>query len=645
MTVDLDADSSEFTDEGPGAVRRDRRLPDQRRPVERRPEGALERWTSAGGGIAAVHNATRHARQLPLVGQHGRLAHARPRRHRHRPGPAGRRARRGRRRTPPPSTSPSSRWTRNDEWYNFSNNVRGTAHVLATMDETTYDAGSNAMGYDHPISWCKPYEGGRFWGTAMGHFPSHYRSPSFMQHIVGGVKYAPASRRATAAAPSGTTSRRSRSTRTPPRPSPWTSPRTAGCSTPSSCAGRSASGTRAPRASPPPSSQDVYSGGEDGMLGIALDPDFATNGHVFVYCPPTPPTTPTRRASSSRDLPVHDGRNGVIDPAARRSSSRCRPVACPTSPATPAAASTSTPQGNLYLGVGDDVNPHSEPSGGYAPLSTRPGTFHDARETSANTNDLRGKLLRITPDTPDGTGYTIPEGNLFPEAEDTGATRPCPRSTRWASATRSASRSTRRPARSASPTTRPTTTPTPRRPVVRPASPSGTTSQPRQLRLAAVHGQQRAVPGRRLHDQPGHGRRLLRLRRPGQRLAAQHRPDRAAAGPRRRTCGTATSAPRCPAIIPQGGGLAPMGGPIYDFDADLDSDTKFPASYDGKPFFYEWARNKMYSIQLKAARRLRHAGREGQPLPAAGAVPRADRLEVRARRLALRARLGRRLRP
>ena len=54
-----------------------------------------------------------------------------------------------------------------------------------------------------------------------------------------------------------------------------------------------------------------------------------------------------------------------------------------------------------------------------------------------------------------------------------------------------------------------------------------------------------------------------------------------------------------PGVIPQGGGLAPMGGPTYEFDADLDSDTKFPASYDGKPFFYEWARNKMYSIQLK----------------------------------------------
>ena len=42
-----------------------------------------------------------------------------------------------------------------------------------------------------------------------------------------------------------------------------------------------------------------------------------------------------------------------------------------------------------------------------------------------------------------------------------------------------------------------------------------------------------------------------------------------------------------------------MGGPVYRFDEELESDTKFPKSYDGKPFFYDWARNKMYTIQLK----------------------------------------------
>ncbi|WP_332910309.1 PQQ-dependent sugar dehydrogenase [Algoriphagus boritolerans] len=36
----------------------------------------------------------------------------------------------------------------------------------------------------------------------------------------------------------------------------------------------------------------------------------------------------------------------------------------------------------------------------------------DAQKTAGNSNDLRGSIIRITPQ-PDGT-YTIPEGNLFP---------------------------------------------------------------------------------------------------------------------------------------------------------------------------------------------------------------------------------------
>ncbi len=42
-----------------------------------------------------------------------------------------------------------------DEHYNFARSVRGTHHVLTTLDERTYTPGGNAMGQDHPITWCK----------------------------------------------------------------------------------------------------------------------------------------------------------------------------------------------------------------------------------------------------------------------------------------------------------------------------------------------------------------------------------------------------------------------------------------------------------------------------------------------------------
>ncbi len=49
-----------------------------------------------------------------------------------------------------------------------------------------------------------------------------------------------------------------------------------------------------------------------------------------------------------------------------------------------------------------------------------------------------------------------------------------------------------------------------------------------------------------------------------------------------------------------GGGGAPMGGPVYRYDADLNSNRKWPAYYDGKALLGEWNQNKMYTMQLTA---------------------------------------------
>jgi type 1 glutamine amidotransferase len=79
-------------------------------------------------------------------------------------------------------------WTRTDEWYNFQSNPRGRVHVLAALDEKTYTGGE--MGGDHPISWCRFYEGGRSWYTALGHTRESYSEPLFLQHLLGGIQFA-----------------------------------------------------------------------------------------------------------------------------------------------------------------------------------------------------------------------------------------------------------------------------------------------------------------------------------------------------------------------------------------------------------------------------------------------------------------------
>jgi cytochrome c len=66
--------------------------------------------------------------------------------------------------------------------------------------------------------------------------------------------------------------------------------------------------------------------------------------------------------------------------------------------------------GNLFSSYGDNTNPFT--AGDYAPIEPTPGkSLADALRSAGNTNDLRGKILRIHP-TPDGK-YTIPAGNLF----------------------------------------------------------------------------------------------------------------------------------------------------------------------------------------------------------------------------------------
>ena len=76
-------------------------------------------------------------------------------------------------------------WRRADEWYAFRSNPRGRVHVLATLDERSYDPGDAAMGADHPIAWCRRYGGGHSVYTAMGHMSEFYREPAAIFWVYG----------------------------------------------------------------------------------------------------------------------------------------------------------------------------------------------------------------------------------------------------------------------------------------------------------------------------------------------------------------------------------------------------------------------------------------------------------------------------
>jgi cytochrome c len=89
-----------------------------------------------------------------------------------------------------PATAPlPDAWVRADEWYNFQSTPRGRVHVLAALDETTYDPGADRM-RDHPIAWCHNYDGGRAWYTGGGHTQASYSESLFLAHLLGGIQWA-----------------------------------------------------------------------------------------------------------------------------------------------------------------------------------------------------------------------------------------------------------------------------------------------------------------------------------------------------------------------------------------------------------------------------------------------------------------------
>lgn len=78
-------------------------------------------------------------------------------------------------------------WKRFDELYNFKW-IGSDLHILITIDENSYTGGAN--GENHPMSWYHEFDGGRAFYTALGHDNKSYEDPLYLQHILGGIKYA-----------------------------------------------------------------------------------------------------------------------------------------------------------------------------------------------------------------------------------------------------------------------------------------------------------------------------------------------------------------------------------------------------------------------------------------------------------------------
>ncbi|MFD0318386.1 PQQ-dependent sugar dehydrogenase [Streptomyces flavalbus] len=175
---------------------------------------------------------------------------------------------------------------------------------------------------------------------------------------------------------------------------------------------------------------DVYSHDEEGLQGVAADPAFTSNRYVYLYYAPklSTPAGDAPATGTASDFAPFNGVNrlsrfvlrtdGTLDLASETKIldvPASRGICCHVGGDIDFDAA-----GNLYLSTGDDSNPFA--SDGFTPIDERSNRnpAYDAQRSAGNTNDLRGKVLRIKVNA-NGT-YSIPSGNLF--APGTAGTRP-----------------------------------------------------------------------------------------------------------------------------------------------------------------------------------------------------------------------------
>jgi cytochrome c len=148
---------------------------------------------------------------------------------------------------------------------------------------------------------------------------------------------------------------------------------------------------------------------EEGLMGLTHDPNFEQNHWIYMYyADPKENKHVLARWEFKEEKLIEESKKIVLEVGTQREE------CCHTG-----GGMTWDKAGNLYLTTGNNTS--NGGSDGYSNIDERKDwENYDDQRGASNTNDLRGKILRIKPQT-DGT-YTIPKGNLFPEG--TAKTRP-----------------------------------------------------------------------------------------------------------------------------------------------------------------------------------------------------------------------------
>jgi hypothetical protein len=75
---------------------------------------------------------------------------------------------------------PASFLVEQEEWYTYNRSPRSSVHVLATVDESTYQPDTPIRMGDHPVVWTNPHMASRNLYIFMGHSPRLFDNEAYV---------------------------------------------------------------------------------------------------------------------------------------------------------------------------------------------------------------------------------------------------------------------------------------------------------------------------------------------------------------------------------------------------------------------------------------------------------------------------------
>lgn len=295
-----------------------------------------------------------------------------------------------------------------DEWYDLRNLNQNLHHILK-IDGSSYEkAASKGL---NPMVWSNRFDGGRAYYIGLGHTEESYATPLMQSLMMDGLVYAVGQKNRDASMIRPEPERLAKEAISTDLNEPvafdFLSPdkaiiieRAGPVFVVDMMSGRRKQvGTVAVD----------HSNREHGLYGVAVDPDFKRNGLVYLQFSKRATDGKMRNRVGRFRIDI---KAGTLTPLDTLIDVYIEDGCCHTG-----SGMAFDKAGNLIFTTGDNSNPWTKEIGGYAPIDNRPEqTETDSLRSAGNTQDLRGKIIRIRPK-PEG-GYTIPQGNLFKSAKE-----------------------------------------------------------------------------------------------------------------------------------------------------------------------------------------------------------------------------------